>query len=67
MPLINCETSPMLIWSKNRFLFAGTAVNQEQTFTITDTKLYAPIVNLLTQCNVKLLKQLEPGFKRAIN
>ena len=48
-------------------LVAGTAVNQEQTFTITDTELYVPVVTLLTQDNVKLLKYLELGFKRAIN
>ena len=34
---------------------------------ITDTKIYAPVVTLLTQNNVKLLKQLESGFKRTIN
>ena len=36
-------------------------------FTITDTKLYAPVVTLLTEDNVKLSKQLESGFKRTIN
>ena len=34
---------------------------------ITDTKIYAPVVTLLTQNNVKVLKQLESGFKRTIN
>ena len=28
---------------------------------------YVPVVNLSTQENIKLLKQLEPGFKRTIN
>ena len=37
MPLINCEISIMLTWPKC-FLVAGTAANQEPTFTITDTK-----------------------------
>ena len=39
----------------------GIATNEEPTFTITDTKLYAPVVTLATQhnVNVKLLEQLE--------
>ena len=37
------------------------------TFSITDTKFYVPVVTLLTQDNVKFLKQLESGFKRTIN
>ena len=67
MPLIKCDLSLILTWSNNFFLVAGTAVNQEQTFTITDTELYVLVVTLLTQDNVKLLKQLELGFKRTIN
>ena len=45
----------------------GTAANQKPKFTTTDTKLYFPVVALLTQYYVKLLKQLEPGsfFKKA--
>ena len=54
----------MLTWSKNFYLVAGTAANQEQTFTKTDTKLYVPVVTLSTQDN---MKQLESGFKRTIN
>ena len=34
---------------------------------ITDTKLFVPVVTLSTQYNIKLLKQLESGFKRIIN
>ena len=66
MPLINCQISLMLAWSKKCFLVAGTATNQEPTFTITDTKLHVPLATLSTQDNVKLLKQLESGFKRTI-
>ena len=51
MPLINCES-------------AGTIDNQVPTFTITDRKLYVPVVTLSTQDDAKLLKL---GFKRAIN
>ena len=49
------------------FLVSGTAANQAPEFKITDTKLFVPVVSLSTQDNVKLLKQLEPGFKRTIN
>ena len=57
----------MFNWSKNCFLVAGTVANQEPIFTITDTKLHVLIVSLLTQGSVKLLKQLESGFKRTIS
>ena len=30
-------------------------------------KLYGPVVTLSTQDNIKLLQQLESGFKRTIN
>ena len=53
--------------SKDCFLVAGTAANQVPEFKITDTKLYVPVVTLSTQDNVKLLKQLESGFKRTNN
>ena len=52
---------------KKLFLVAGTATDQEATFTITDTKLYVPVVTLSTKDNVKLLKQLESSFERTIN
>ena len=32
-----------------------------------EIQLYAPIVTLLTQENIKLLKWLESGFRRTIN
>ena len=47
-------------------LIAGTVTNQVPTFTITDTKLYVPVVTLSFQDNAKLLKQLKSGFKRKI-
>ena len=37
------------------------------TFSITDTKLYVPIVTLSTEDNAKLLLQLKSGFKLTIN
>ena len=36
-------------------------------FAITDTKLYVPVVTLLTQENTKFFQQLKLGFKRVIN
>ena len=67
MPLINSEIILQLICSKKSILVAGTAANPVQKFKITDTKLYAPAVTLSAQENIKLLKQLESGFKRTIN
>ena len=50
------------------FVIASTAVtNQNATVVITDTKLYAHVVTLLTQDNTKLLQKLKSGFKRPIN
>ena len=46
---------------------SNAAANQGTTFTITDTKLYFPVVTLSTQDNAKLLQQLKSGFKRTIN
>ena len=49
-------------------VIVSTAVaNQYATFAITDAKPYVLVVTLLTQENVKLLDQLEPGFKRTID
>ena len=53
----------MLTWSKDGFLVACTVA----TFTITDTKLYVHFLTFSTQDKVKLLKQLESGFKRTVN
>ena len=47
-------------------LVAGTAANQVPEFKITDTKLFVPAITLSTQDNVKLLTQLETGFKSTI-
>ena len=67
MPLINCEISLQLKWPRKCIIVAGTANNQDPTFRINDTKLYLAVVTLLTQENIKLLKQLESGFKRTVN
>ena len=66
MPLINYKINLQLKLSKKRILVIGTAANQVPQFKITDTKLYVAMLILLTKDNVKLLKQLEFGFKRTI-
>ena len=64
MPLINCEINFELTWSKDCVITNSTG---EGKFKITETKLYVPILTLLTQDNAKLLRQLKSGFKRTIN
>ena len=49
------------------FFSCDTAANQEPKFIIADRKLYVPVIILSSQDNVKVLKQLESGFKRTIN
>ena len=67
MPLIKREVNLILTCSENCVLISGTIDGQVPTFTISDTKLYVPVVTLLIQENVKLLDQLKLGFKRTIN
>ena len=52
MPLINCEVNLILTWSSTCAITNSTGA---KTFAITDTKLYAPVVTLLTQDNSKLI------------
>ena len=66
MSLINYKINLSSKLSKKRILVIGTAANQVPEFKITDTKLYVTVLILLTKDNVKLLKQLEFGFKRTI-
>ena len=67
MSLINCEVNRVLTWSANCVIIASNVANQNATFSVTDTKLYVPVVTLSTQDNAKLLQQLKSGFKRVIN
>ena len=64
MPLINGEISLILTWSKNCAIFSAVGKTE---FAITGIKLYVPVVTLSTEDIVKLLQQLESGFKRIIN
>ena len=67
LPLINCEVNLILAWSANCVIVSTSVANQNATFAVTDTKLYVPVVTLITQNNAKLLQQLKSGFKRVIN
>ena len=67
MPLINCEVNLILTWASSCVLIVTSIPNQNATFAITNTKLYVPVVTLLTQENTKFLQQLKSGFKRVIN
>ena len=62
MPLINCKVKLSLKWYERCLLIAATTV----AFTITDAKLYVPIVALSIEDNSKLTKLLNEGFKRPI-
>ena len=58
MPLIKCEISLQLKWPRICIIVAGTAYNQNPSFQINNTKLYIPVVTLLTQENINPIKQL---------
>ena len=64
MALIYCEINIDLTCSKNCVISSPI---EKTKFSITDTKLYVPVVTLSTPDNIKLLKQLKSGFKRTIN
>ena len=63
MPLINCKVELSLKWYEN---FILSSEDGNSVFTITDTKLYVPIVTLSAEDDVKLSKLLGDGFKRPI-
>ena len=63
MPLIHYEVS-LLTWSSICVITISTG---EGRFTITDTKVYVPVVTLSTQDNAKLLQQIKSGFRSTFN
>ena len=78
-PLISCEVSLELKWNKNcvitslerRQVDAGPPVVRDNattgaTLSITDCKLYVPVVPLSKDDEIKLLTNLKSGFKREI-
>ena len=63
MPLINCKVVFSLKWYENCILSsAGTGA----TFTITDAKLYVPVVTLKTRDNAKLSELFSKEFDRLV-
>ena len=63
MSLINCRVELSLSWNEN---FILTSLAGNSTFTITDEKLYIPVVTLSIEDNAKLTKLLSDGFKRFV-
>ena len=63
MPLISCKVEFSLGWYEECIL---STVGTAATFTITDAKLYVPIVTLRIEDNTKVTKLLNEGFKRPI-
>ena len=79
IPLISCEVFLELKWNKNcvitslerRQVDAGPPVVIDNapmgaTLSITDCKLYVPVVTLSKDDEIKLLTNLKSGFKREI-
>ena len=67
MLLNNCETTLDLNLPEKCFIAVTNVANQRTAFSITDTKLYVPVVTLSTQDRTKLLEQLKSSFKSEIN
>ena len=61
MLLINCEISLALTSSEKYIISSAVGITK---FKTTNTKFYVFVVHLSTEDNVKLLKQLESGFKK---
>ena len=74
MSLINCEVELKLKWNKTCVLInkairaAGVIINTpiNATLTVTNCKLYVPVVTLRAIHDNKLLNSLKTGFKRTI-
>ena len=64
IPLINFKVELSLSWNENCILTSLDDGNP--TFTITDAKLYVPVVTLSIKDNDKLKKLLSEGFKRSV-
>ena len=60
MSLINCKADLPLSWDPNYVLSNLVGAS---TFTITDAKIYVPIVTLSIEDNAKLSRLLSEGFK----
>ena len=56
IPLINCEISLILNCYKECFIPSNTLAAESTTFTITDTKIYVPVIILSTQDNANVFE-----------
>ena len=76
IPLISCGVSLELKWNKNCVITSiqheinldggNTEASTGATLSITDCKLYVPVVTLSEDDEIKLLTNLKSGFKREI-
>ena len=66
IPLINCKINLELNWSQNCALATHAGNGGDITFTITDARLYVPIVTLSSKDTSHLSKLLSEGFKRSV-
>ena len=76
IPLISCEVSLELKWNKNCVITSiqreinldggNTEASTGATLTITDCRLYIPVVTLSKDDEIELLTNLKSGFKREI-
>ena len=70
MPLIYCKVEVSLKWIENYVLTTGEiganadATGADSATDVTDVTRYVPVVTLSVEDNVKLVKQLNEGFKR---
>ena len=64
MPLINSKINIDLSCSEDCVISSATG---ETKYAVTDTKLYNLVVTLSREDNIKLVKQVESGFKRKFN
>ena len=70
MPFINCKAELSLKWIENEVLTtveigpnADATGADSAALEVPDAKLYVPVVTSSAQGNVKLVKQLNEGFK----
>ena len=71
MPLIKIHlelnwNNIYIMYGADTYAGGDNVNNRETTFQITSTKLYIPIISLLTKDNVNLTIQLNEGFKRSV-
>ena len=76
IPLITCEVSLELNWNKKCVITSiqrklnldggNTEASTDATLSITDCKLYIPVVTLSKDDEIKLLTNLKSGFTREI-